>query len=157
MECAMATFELDDNLVGLMLTSEIDPPEDEWERALGVLQRQIRNAKVEAEQLRLLSITQGGAPTTRQRAGLKVAFAGRHPKVSVVSAALDNPLKRGVATAIRWINPQVAFYDPLQIREALAHLDLSHGVDHVWDACRELELQIRPLPVVKDRREVLRR
>lgn len=149
MECGNSVAELGGLVVGTMLVSELDPPNAEWDLALDQLVRYLHRHAVPAERVRLLTITQGGTPSTRQRAGLKVAFDGKHPKVGVISGALDSPLKRGMATAIQWINPQVALFGPEQAREALAYLNLEHATDLVLKQLLELEKQMRPLRVMR--------
>lgn len=149
MDCAQALFDVGELVVGAMLASEIDPPAREWDRALEQLKRYMQQHQVSAQRLRLLVITQGGSPNTRQRAELKVAFDGHHPRVGVISAALDSPLRRGIATAIQWINPHVALFAPEQAQRALAHLELAHATHTVLDQYRALERSVRPLPVLQ--------
>jgi hypothetical protein len=149
MECGNAVVELGEIVLGTMLVSELDPPTPEWDQAIEHLIRYLQRHETPVERLRLLTITQGGSPTTRQRAELKVAFEGRHPRVSVVSAALDSPLKRGIATALQWINPQVGLFAPSQVLEALEYLDLTHAQDKVLQLFLDLERQMRPLPVMR--------
>ena len=149
MECAQSLFEVGELVVGAMLVSELDPPHREWDRALEDLLHYLEQHAIDTEHVRMLSITQGGSPDTRQRAGLKKAFEGRHPKVGVISAALDSPLKRGIATAIQWINPQVALFAPEQARAALTYLDLEHAAEKILEEYAALERRIRPLPVMQ--------
>jgi hypothetical protein len=149
MECGNSVVELGELVLGTMLVSELDPPTPEWDQAIERLLRYLQRHETPVERLRLLTITQGGSPTTRQRAELKVAFEGRHPKVSVISTALDSPLKRGIATALQWINPRVGLFAPNQALEALEYLDLLHAQDKVLELFLGLEQQMRPLPVMR--------
>jgi hypothetical protein len=101
------------------------------------------------ERVRLMTITDGGAPTVRQRAKISEWWGGRRMKVCVVSRAYDNPIKRGITTAVQWINPDLGFFRPPEIRLAVAHVDLAAELGRVWSEYQSLEKQLGPLPVMK--------
>lgn len=67
----------------------------------------------------------------------------QHPlPMSVVTGALSNPIKRGVATALRWMNPKFAFWQPHQFGDALKHLQLENAWPQVRAIYQELQKQV---------------
>ena len=69
MECANRVVDLGDLVVDAILISELDPPDQEWDHAQHAVVQYLHRHDVPVARLRVLTITQGGSPTTRQRAG----------------------------------------------------------------------------------------
>jgi hypothetical protein len=69
-------------------------------------------------------------------------FRGRATKLGVITNSLENPIKRGVATAITWLNPSFRAVMPAKWRELLGHLDLEPHVDELLLEFDELQKQL---------------
>lgn len=113
----------------LWLHTEADPTSEYWDVAVEQL-RKLRET-VPVERMRSLVITDGGAPNLAQR---KQVFTDIVPgiRTSVVTPSLNNPIKRGVATAISWINPAFRAVGPAQIVTALEHLEIKDLFISLW-------------------------
>lgn len=124
MQMAMAIVTVGELDTLLWLHTEVDPPQDEFAGAVaqvGVLKRN----KGDLSRLRSLVLTDGGAPNAAQRAQLMLEVFEGNVKSAVVTTVLNNRLKRGIATAISWINPSFRAYSPEQFEVALSYLDLA--------------------------------
>jgi hypothetical protein len=111
--------------VVLWLHTEVDPPADQWSGAIEQLVHARRQRGLSVDRLRSMVITDGGAPNAAQRAQTaRDLHEGLPSKVAVLTLAMSNPVKRGVATALSWANPSIRLYQPKQLREALLYLDL---------------------------------
>ncbi len=125
--------------VTLWLHTSTDPSAAEWQSAL----HQITKMKsgVSVENIRALVITDGGAPNAVQRGELNDLLDGT-AKTSAVTNVLSNRLKRGVATAISWINPNFRVFVPDQFGSALQHLDISEHQAALLASLRDLQKAI---------------
>jgi len=69
-----------------------------------------------------LVLSDGGAPTTAQRHSLlNQVWEGRPMKVALITIALSNPIKRGIATVPAWMNPGFKVFTTNQFESALGH------------------------------------
>lgn len=126
--------------VAIWMHTDADPGQAYWDAAVAAVSRYPTTT------LRSLVVTDGFAPSTARRAQLaKEGFRGATVKSSVVTDVLDNPLKRGVATALTWINPHFSFFAPAKFHEALAHLDLADHAAEVWEALGRGQQAMPPL------------
>jgi len=102
--------------------------------------------------MRSLVVTDGGAPNTKQRAQLAAAVNQAPFKLAVVTTVLENPIKRGVATALSWLNPAIRFYVPSQFHDAVHYLGLAAHTDAVWRQYGELASELpradKTLPLI---------
>jgi hypothetical protein len=135
--------------VSLWLHTDADPPQDEWDAAMGEIRAYMRDTELPPERLRGLVFTDGAAPNARQRNQLRELTAGAQFKTSVVTTVLSNPVKRGVATALQWMNPATAFFLPSQVREALAHVDLDDDLRVLWTEALDLQRQLPPVQTLR--------
>jgi hypothetical protein len=148
MELSLATLRVDRYAVALWLHTENDPPKDEWNAAID---RLIADTKdVPTADMRHLVLTDGAAPSAAQRARMHKELAREKPlRLAVITTVLSNPIKRGVATALSWANPQIRFFQPAQARDALQHLDLADHLDALWPQYSTLQQQLPPIAVIK--------
>jgi hypothetical protein len=145
MELALARMRLKGYAVALWLHTEVDPPKDEWNAAVDALIADSKNVKT--AEMRHLVISDGAAPSASQRARMHKELAHEQPlRLAVITTVLSNPIKRGIATALHWANPEIRFFLPRDAKQALAHVDLAGETEAIWP--RYLELQ-RALPPVK--------
>jgi hypothetical protein len=149
MMCVHKVVTFGDIVLGLMLIGEQDPADAEFFGTLDSLSRSMGQAGAPLERVRLMTITDGGAPTVRQRAKISEWLGGRRMKVCVVSSAYDNPIKRGITTAVQWINPDLGFFRPTEIGQAVAHVDLAAQLGRIWSEYQTLEKNFGPLPVMR--------
>lgn len=95
------------------------------------------------EKLRVLIVTDGGGPTSEQRAELKVAMAGRAARTAVIS---DSIKVRFTIAMIALINPQHHGFASHEIGQAFDFLDLSAAERaRVTDAVRDLGARLTEL------------
>jgi hypothetical protein len=149
MELAMRMVRGRTMAVSLWLHTDVDPPRDEWDAAMGEFQAHMRATELPPERLRGLVFTDGAAPNARQRNQLRDLTQGARLKISVVTTVLSNPIKQGVATALQWMNPATAFFLPSQTREALAHLDLAGDLRVLWNEALDLQRQLPPVETLR--------
>lgn len=139
----MRVMSLGDFCVAVWLHTRVDPPAAEFEAGLAemVRHRKLRNAG--ADHVRSLVVSDGGAPSTKQRAQLAAALDHSPSRLAVVTTVLENPIKRGVATALGWLNSDVRFYEPRAFRDAVDYLGLRVHTDVLW---KELGVLASELP-----------
>lgn len=123
-------------LVFLWLHTKNDPPEEEWDRSFDFVMSVRKKTGVPLPDMRGFVISDGGAPGGVQRARI----ARELPiKSSVITIALSHPVKRGIATALSWVNPRFFFTSPSGATRAADHLDLGDQWDVVWPGFLELQ------------------
>ena len=146
MEGTHRLVPIGDYVVSLWLHNHEDPSKAFFASAIDEIAAQ----NFSPAKLRNLVVTDGGAPNTAQRKLLiEGAWRKRPMKLAVVTTVLDNPLKRGVATALSWLNPNIHFFRPETFGEALGHLDLASHARQVWDAYADLQRQMQPIANLK--------
>ncbi len=123
MKMAMGIMAVGDLDVLLWLHTEDDPPQDEFALAVARMV-ELKRRRSNLAAWRSLVITDGGAPNTLQRGQVAEVFEGI-VKAAAVTTVLNNRIKRGIATAISWINPSFRAYPPEEFGAALAYLDLT--------------------------------
>ena len=77
--------------------------------------------------LRVLVITEGGAPTAAQRMQMNEAQNAAMLDRSIsfrVSTVTDSVFVRGVVTALSWFHPVYRAFSPAEMKQALAYLDI---------------------------------
>jgi hypothetical protein len=148
MELALATLRIRSYSVALWLHTDVDPPKDEWNVALDHLIAETKTMRV--DQMRHLVISDGAAPSTAQRSRMNKELARDQPlRLAVITTVLSNPIKRGVATALSWANPQIKFFQPAQAHAALAHVDLADDVERIWNEYVELQSKLPPVKILE--------
>ncbi len=146
MEMAFKIVERRGLLVALWLHTSNDAPNDEWEKACIELEAHKRRTPDFMQRVRSLAISDGAAPTQTQRARLFSGVFEKMPvKSSVITIVLTSRIKRGIATAITWLNPSFKAFDPSQLEASLAHVDLA-GETSLLDDFADLQRVIgKPL------------
>jgi hypothetical protein len=128
MEMGLVFVVCGDYQVALWLHTTQDPPTDQWDAACVRIAELKKKQAGDISNVRVLVITDGGAPNASQRGQLFTDLLEGRAKSAVVTTVLSNRLKRGVATAIFWLNPNFKAFSPDQFAAALTHLDLvGHG------------------------------
>lgn len=125
-ELAISLLPHPEFLVVLWLHAELDPPAEQWTAVVESLVKARRARGVSLDRVRSLVISDGGSPNAGQRIQIvRDLHEGQPTRVGVVTLALSNPVKRGLATAMSWVNPSIRFFQPARFQDALAYLELS--------------------------------
>jgi hypothetical protein len=142
---------LGDLEVVIWLHTAKDPTDAEWDVSHAEMVAALKQGKGNIERRVGLVVSDGGSPSTRMR-GMVLADVwtkggdkSTRP-LAVFTPELNNPVKRGIATALSWIQPQLRFLRPRDWAIGLAHVGLS---DHETEVLAELaRMQARVFPVV---------
>jgi hypothetical protein len=97
----------------------------------------------------MLVVTGGGGPDAKQRAQLRDVWADRDIKVAVVIPGRGNSLKRGLMTALSWLNPAMAFFTPDELPKALAHLQQADALPAVWKELCALQRKLQDVTTMQ--------
>lgn len=149
MEMTVKDLRVDRLLLFMWLCTASDPSEDEWNAALNAMGKQQATEGVSLDDVRMLIVTDGGAPNGVQRARVTREFAC---KGCVITTVLSNPIKRGIATALAWLNPKILFCEPNAAACGLAHLDLENrwpGLEPSFSEMQRTLPRNRTLELVK--------
>lgn len=144
MEMAVTTLARGHVRLVLCLHTSVDPPASEWARSLAELSALLQTTPA-TQHVRMLIVTGGGGPDAKQRAQLKDVWGDRSIKVAVLVPGHGNALKRGLMTALSWLNPAMAFFLPNQLRDALAHLEQEQALEAVWEALSVMQKRLEPV------------
>ncbi len=128
----------------IWLHTDVDPAPGEWQLSYDAIHA-FKAKRGSTDSMCNLVLTDGGAPGAEQRAYFhKVLDEGQPRKYAVLSVSLSNPLKRGVATAIHWLNPAFQAWEPKDYEKALAHLGLAGKLPELWPVLLALQGKLRP-------------
>jgi hypothetical protein len=138
------------SLIGLdvvvALHTQQDPRPEEWTAYIEQQIKLKKKAGGDVSRIRNFVVTDGGAPNAKQRALLQTeAFGGESSKIACISNAFNSPMKRGIATAIGWINPAFKALPPEKWQEALRHIDLDGQIRPLLLELDRLQGQISPV------------
>ncbi|HET6334303.1 MAG TPA: hypothetical protein VFG30_13865 [Polyangiales bacterium] len=145
MELAFALVERAGLTVSLCLHTAELVPQNEWDAMIAQLFRLGADANFHPEHLRMLVISDGGAPDARQRGQLSEVWGGRTIKLAIVVPSTNNPVKQGVITALSWLNPAVGFFSAPLMLDALRHLDLAGELPSLWPELMSLQRGLAPI------------
>src|SRR5262249_30706261 len=96
-----------------------DPTNAEWQSLLTEVRK-----NEDSSPYRVLIYSDGGGPSSLQRAQLSEAFAGRPPLMALLT---DNFLAHGIGVAMRWFNPRFRIVGSRAFAEAFRHLDVNEA------------------------------
>ena len=83
--------------------------------------------KLDFDRIKLLAITEGGAPSTMQRKDFNDALRGHQPPLALLT---DSSLVRGAITAYSWFNKNIRAFPRANLADALSYLgvpELQYG------------------------------
>ena len=130
----------------LWFHSDVDFSVSQWTAAIKLLLQTRRERGLSVDRIRALVITDGAAPNAAQRSEVMWdLYEGLPNKLAVLTLALSNPIKRGIATALSWVNPAIRFYRPTQFREALVYLDLTDQREAIQRECQRMNAGLNGL------------
>ena len=130
--------------VALWLHTENDPPQDQWAAAMARLAETKKEVGGDVSRIVMLVCTDGGAPDAVMRRELFTDLLEGKVKTSAITTVLSNRLKRGITTAILWLNPNFRAFGPDQLQQALEHLEVAHHGPQLLAALRELQKSVSP-------------
>jgi len=140
-------------LVIAMHTAE-DPSAQEWSEFERMLEPETSQKPTWGATLRCLAVSDGGAPSTRQRHSLlNETLRGSALKTALLTDVLSNPFKRGIVKALSWMNPGFKAFGSSELPQALAYLDLTPELEVVWSVLSTLQAQF-PALITLDRAAV---
>lgn len=145
MEMAFKIVPQGECYVLLWLHTSQDPPANEWKGALAEVEALKQRLGNKISNIRSLAITDGGAPDAVQRQQLYIeSLASQTISSAAVSTVLRNPVKRGIVTAIFWLNPNFKVFPPDRFALAIEHLGLGAHVDVMLKELQSLQEQLPP-------------
>jgi hypothetical protein len=113
------------------------PTNDEWGAYLAAVKHTLNR---NPENVRGLSLSDGGAPSSIQRSGLNTVLNGRHIPVSVIS---DSVVVRGIVTALNWFNGDIKAFAPHSFEEALSYLNVPREANNdLWKAMKDMDTRL---------------
>jgi hypothetical protein len=145
MEMVTSVLRLRELVVLVFLHTAEDPVPEEWAGGMRLWKELRAELKGDFSKSRSLVVTDGGAPNARQRAEMNEVFAGQPHKIVVITNSLSNPLKRGVATAIGWVNPSFKAVGPDQWWSALQHTDLLQESERLLQELQRMQATLAPV------------
>ena len=110
-----------------------------------------RARKGSTSTFRILAVTDGGAPNAIQRKQMnEVAMGGAHVKSAIITTAAANPIKRGIATAIQWLNPEFRIFAPQEAGRAFEHIGIAQAhVDSIWETLQSMQATMPPVEALR--------
>jgi hypothetical protein len=133
--------------VGVWLHGSFDPTAEEWSASCRTIADFAKDNDRDLSGFRVLIVTDGGTPDARQRQELfRDTLRGEPVKTAVITeATATDAYKRGIATALGWMNPNFRVFDPSDLFVALDFLDLpSSRFESVWSCLAVLESSLEP-------------
>ena len=152
MEMGLTIVRCGNLRVALWLHTDRDPPQDQWDAAMTRLAAVKKEVGGDVSRIVMLVVTDGGAPDALMRKELFTVLLEGKVKTSAVTTVLSNKLKRGITTAILWLNPNFRAFGPDQLLQALEHLDVASHGPALLAALRELQKSVSPtktLPLLR--------
>jgi len=128
--------------VGVWLHAGSDPPADEWSASCRNVSDFAKESGGDFTRFRAFMVTDGGTPDALQRKELFRDALREYPvRMSVITEAVaTSALKRGIATAFAWMNPNFRAFGPGDLGLALDHngLDVAR-FDPIWECLASLQ------------------
>lgn len=157
METAVKLVKVGQRDISLWLHTAKNPSDDEWDAACEMHAAIGRQDPQRMLKLRSLVLSDGGAPTSKQRSRLFSLFAAPFHS-SLISTALDNPLKRAIANTIAsFMNPKFRMHSPEQSYAALQHVDLVLDSKAILAHLDDLQRQLAPIETLALMKQALTR
>jgi hypothetical protein len=148
MDARFRLIHLDGLEVGAWLHTANDPPPGEWAAACNNLADRVGVRDGDFSSLRVFVVSDGGAPNVAQRKELfQVILRGYPVPTAVITTVVaTNPVKRGIATALHWLNPQFRVFEPSETRLAIDHIGIARSpFDPIWTVLQSLQGNMPPI------------
>jgi hypothetical protein len=131
--------------VGVWLHTASDPRAEEWSASCQNVTAFGKANGGDFARFRALFVTDGGTPDARQRKELfRDALGGYPAKMSIITEAVaTSALKRGIATALGWMNPNFRVFEPTELSLALEHIGIELArFDPIWECLASMQLPL---------------
>lgn len=145
MNMAMSIITCGELDVTVWLHTAEDPDQALWTEATKRVAELKQKRRGDVSKIRTLAVSDGGAPNSVQRGQLYSDVLGGNTLSAVVTTVLSNRFKRGIATAISWLNPSFRAFQPEEFEHALEHLGLKGHVSTLLAELRRLQKQLPPV------------
>ena len=113
-------FRISNTIVGVHTIES--PTNKQWDEYVSMAKK--LSAELGFDEMRALSITDGGAPSGEQRKIINDSLGGRSVLTAIVSSS---PMVRNIVTALSWFNPKIKTFAPSRVRDALAHIGFAQS------------------------------
>jgi hypothetical protein len=133
--------------VGVWLHTSSDPRAEEWSASCQQVADFGKANGGNYARFRALFVTDGGTPDARQRKELfRDALGGYPAKMSIITEAVEtSAIKRGIATALAWMNPNFRVFQPTELGLALEHIDIELArFAPIWECLSSMQLPLEP-------------
>jgi hypothetical protein len=133
--------------VEVWLNTASDPLPADWLQACRAVAESVDAKNGDASSHRMFVVTDGGTPNATQRKQLnRDALRGLPVKIAVVTpVAGTNPIKRGIATAIQWLNPEFRIFEPREVVRALDHIRVTRvQFESIWTTLTIMQRSLPP-------------
>lgn len=127
------------------LQTTVDTTGEAWAASTKRVAEKKREVKGDISKLRVLAVTDGGAPGTMQRRELFTELLEGQVIGVGITTVLNNPIKRGIVTAILWLNPKFNAYNPDRYREAFAHIHVEPHAETLLRALQRMQEGMSPV------------
>jgi hypothetical protein len=101
------------------------PSPESWDLYMKACSDALTAANGNIRQLRGLSISDGGAPTAKQREQVNTFLSQSREGRAILAIVTVDPIVRGVIKALSWFNPQARGFSPQELPAAIDYLGLS--------------------------------
>jgi hypothetical protein len=146
MDMSFTTLERARHRLVLVLHTAENPSLLEWAEYEAELRRLKHLGGGDSASILNLVVSDGGAPNTTQRSAFQNdIFGGKAAQVALLTNSLSNPVKRGIAKAITWLNPGFRIFEPDDLPGALDYLESSEAFDDVWRGYCALQARMPPV------------
>ncbi len=128
--------------VGIWLHTGSDPSPEEWTASCRNVSEFAKSNGGDFSRFRAFMVTDGGTPDALQRKELfRDALGGYPARMSVITeAVVTSALKRGIATALTWMNPNFRVFEPGDLALALDHIGLELArFDTIWESLASMQ------------------
>lgn len=128
--------------VGLWLHTGSDPSPEEWTASCRNVSEFAKSHGGDFSRFRAFMVTDGGTPDALQRKELfRDALGGYPARMSVITeAVVTSALKRGIATALTWMNPNFRVFEPSDLALALDHIGIELArFDPIWESLSSMQ------------------
>lgn len=106
----------------LLAHANVPPAPDDWQQYLDVLRPLLPDPA-----LRALVLTDDIGPTAAQRESMNRALAQADVTIARTAVVSGGKLTRGIVTLLSWFNPGIRAFQPVQLDEALAYLEIEES------------------------------
>jgi hypothetical protein len=128
--------------VGIWLHTGSDPSTEEWTASCRNVSEFAKRNGGDFSRFRAFMVTDGGTPDALQRKELfRDALGGYPARMSVITeAVVTSALKRGIATALTWMNPNFRVFEPSDLPLALDHIGIELArFDSIWESLASMQ------------------